>query len=268
MTGPARASGAHGGRGAAGGAYSGGVPWAGRTLTPSPFAGDDGGADPRVAAALGARAAALAAGAPADEGLADVVAALAGTRVFVPGVAVAGATEESSLTGLTTDAGADMAVVSLEAPDGRRAMPVFTSAAALAAWRGAARPVPSEVERAALSATAEGCPLLLLDPGSDGSALLPRPAVEALAQRLPWQPSWRREDVAEVARAAAADEPSVRGVRVERGRRAETAVVLGLAPGLDRAALDALLGRVQQRLAAEPLVATAVDSLELRVVAA
>lgn len=238
-----------------GAADSGGVPWAGRTLVPSPFAGDDGSADPRVLAALAARDA---------TGPAAVVAALAGTRVFVPVVAVSAGEEPSPLTGLATDAGADMAVVTLTAPDGRRALPVFTSTAALSAWDAAARPVPSEVERAALSAVDEGCALLLLDPGSPRPLVVPRPAVEALAQQRRWTPSWDREDVAGAVRAAVAAEPAVAGAAVERGRRAETAVVLALVPGLERPALDALLERVQTRLAASAVVAEGVDSLELR----
>ena len=40
------------------------------------------------------------------------------------------------------------------------------------------------------------------------------------------------------------------------------------APGLDRAALDAVLARVQQLLAADEVVTERVDSLELRVSAA
>ncbi|MEJ5914871.1 SseB family protein [Pseudokineococcus sp. 1T1Z-3] len=239
-----------------GGADSGGVPWAGRTLTPSPFAGDDGAAEPEVVAALAERD---------SHGPAAVVAALAATRVFVPVVAVAAGEEPTATTG---DAGADMAVVTLTAPDGRRALPVFTSTAALAAWRADARPVPSEVERAALSAVDEGCALLVVDLGSERPFVVPRPAVEALAQQRPWTPSWAREDVAAVVAAAVASEGVVTSARVERGRRAETAVVLTLAPGLDRADLDALIQRVQARLAAAEVVAEAVDSLELRVVGA
>ncbi|WP_299037370.1 SseB family protein [uncultured Pseudokineococcus sp.] len=235
------------------------MPWAGRTLTPSPFAGDDGSADAGVVAALAERDA---------TGPAAVVAALAGTRVFVPVVAVSAGEEASPLTGVASDTGADMAVVTLTAPDGRRALPVFTSTAALAAWDAAARPVPSEVERAALSAVDEGCAMLVLDPAAQRPLVVPRPAVEALAQQRSWTPSWEREDVAEAVRAAAEVEPAVASAAVERGRRAETAVVLALAPGLDQPALDALLQRVQDRLATSAVVAEGVDSLELRLTTA
>ena len=76
-----------------------------------------------------------------------------------------------------------MALVTLKAPDGRTAMPVFTSAAALTAWHPEARPVAVYAARAALSAVAEGAELLVLDPGSEFTFVVRRPAVWALAQQ-------------------------------------------------------------------------------------
>jgi hypothetical protein len=48
------------------------------------------------------------------------------------------------------------------------------------------------------------------------------------------------------------------------GTRAEVAVVLTLEPGLDRAALDAVLHRVGEALGADETVTQRVDSVELR----
>jgi len=62
--------------------------------------------------------------------------------------------------------------------------------------------------------------------------------------------------------------PEVRAADAVPGRRAEVAVVVGLAPGLDRDALDGVLQRVGAALAAEGVVAARVDSLEMRVVTA
>jgi len=101
----------------------------GRELPPSsPFAGDDGTADPAVAAALDA----LADGSGSVGGLVD---ALAGTRVLVPvlaeleveDVVVHGGHEH------TVDKEASAGIVALQAPDGRTALPVFTSVATMAA---------------------------------------------------------------------------------------------------------------------------------------
>ncbi len=166
----------------------------GRELPPtSAFARDDGSADPAVAAALAAHGAGTGT-------LADVVAALAGTRVLVPVLAELEAAGTVQVGGHahTVDKEASAGIVALQAPDGRTALPVFSSVAAMAAWRADARPVPTEVARAALSAVDEGWELLVLDAGGPVTALLPRPAVWALAQQAAWRPA--------VVRGAAGDE--------------------------------------------------------------
>jgi hypothetical protein len=235
-------------------ADSAGTPWAGRTLAPSPFAGDDGTTTPALAEALAA--------APVDP--AAVLAALAGARVFVPVVAVAGETDH--VTG--GDAGADMALPVLRAPDGRAALPVFSDVAALARWDAGSRPVPVEARRAALSAVQEQRDLLVLDPSGPVAVVLPRPALWALAQGLPWTPSPRDPQVQAAVAAAAATVPGVASVQCVPGRRAELGVVLGVRPGLDAEGLRALTGAVSAALAADAVVAERVDSLELRVVGA
>lgn len=157
----------------------------GRELPPtSAFSGDDGSADPALQAVLTAHAA-------GDAGVPEVVAALAGTRVLVPVLAEAEATEtvEVARHAHTVDRQASAGIVALQAPDGRTALPVFSSVAAMTAWRADARPVPSEIARAALSAVEEGWELLVLDPGGPVTVLVPRPAVWALAQQVDWRPA-------------------------------------------------------------------------------
>ncbi len=160
----------------------------GRELPPtSAFAGDDGSADPAVAAALTAHGAHPG----GSVSVAAVVAALAGTRVLVPVLAELGSagTVEVSGHAHTVEKEASAGIVALQAPDGRTALPVFSSVAAMTAWRPDARPVPTEVARAALSAVEEGWELLVLDPGGPTTVLLPRPAVWALAQQQAWRPA-------------------------------------------------------------------------------
>ena len=103
------------------------------------------------------------------------MAALAQARLFVPVVAV-------------TEPGADaqMAVLTVTGADGRRALPVFSCVASLARWRPDARPVPVPGSRAALSAVAEGCDLLDLDPAGPVPYRIRRPAVWALGRGLAW----------------------------------------------------------------------------------
>jgi hypothetical protein len=157
-----------------------GVPWVGRDLPSQPYAGDDGRVDPALAEAL----AGFATGAVA---IVEVVRALAAARVLVPVVAVIG--EDHPLpTHTRGDLGAEMAIVTITGADGKRALPVFSSVQTLAGWDADARPVPVESARAALSAVAEGCELLVLDAAGPVPVVVPRPAVWALGQSRVWTP--------------------------------------------------------------------------------
>ncbi|KQR11186.1 SseB family protein [Cellulomonas sp. Leaf334] len=236
----------------------------GRALPPSsPFAGDDGAADPAVAGALAALQ-------DRSGTVRAVVDALAGTRVLVPVLAEL-EVEDVVVHGghaHTVDKEASAGIVALQAPDGRTALPVFTSVATMAAWRADARPVPSDVARAALSAVTEGWEVLVVDPGGPTTVLVPRPAVWALAQQERWRPAVTPEGVdPEVRDAIVAAVTPVTGVVAADavpGTRAEVAVVVTLVGGLDRVGLDAVLVQVNAALAGAELVATRVDSLEIR----
>lgn len=234
-----------------------------RELPPaSAFAGDDGSADPALSAA--------AAAVTHSRGtVQDVVEALRGSRVLVPVVA---RLEQSGVGagGLHVDKEASAGVVALRAPDGRTALPVFSGTATLAAWSTDVRPVPAEGPRAAASALQEGWELLVLDPGGASPVVIPRPAVVALATGAPWRPAVVDgevvRDVRDAVVAAVRGVDGVRGADAVPGRRAEVAVVVQLPPGLDRDALDQVLGRVGAVIAADETVAERVDSVELRVV--
>ena len=253
----------------------------GRELPPaSPFASDDGSADPRLTAVLAAYAAGT--GSVRESVLlADVVAALAPTRVLVPVLAALDALavhEGDEHEGDVHEGGpavekeSSAGIVALRTRDGRTALPVFSSVAAMAAWHQDARPVPTDVPRAARSALGEGWEVVVLDPGGPVTVVIPRPAVVALALGERWLPAVRagavEADVRAAVAAALADVAHVVGVDVVPGRRAEVAVVLALTPGLDRGRLDAVLARVNAALAANATVAARIDSLELRPVGA
>lgn len=243
-----------------------------RSIQPtSQFAGDDGSVDTELAGLL--------------EGYRDgrtplraVVARLAATRVLVPVLAELEAAESVVVDGqeLHVDKEASAGVVALAAPDGRRALPVFTSVDAMRAWRATARPVPVDAPRAALSAVSEDWALLVVDPAGPVPVTVPRPAVWALAQGKEWRPALVPtqdgivvdDEVLAAVRLAAEPVQHVVRVGAQPGRKAEVAVVLALDPGLDRAGLDAVLRQVNARLAASEVVAERVDSLELRIAAA
>lgn len=195
---------------------SAGIPWQGRDLSGGgnplhSFDGDNGLTPDDVAAA--------------EENLlvgeideAQFVATLARQRLFVPviaslgegspGASADGPAEDSAdaLTGghdaddvaATGDKEADISLVTLSAPDGRAAMPVFTSVEAMTAWHSEARPVAAETERIMLAALAEGAELVVLNPGAEVTFVVRRPAVEALAQGSVWTPSYQDAELAEM----------------------------------------------------------------------
>ena len=244
-------------------ADSAGVPWTGRTLPQGGFDGDSGGADPALATALQRRAAGEPADADAD---AEVVAALAGARLMVPVVAVLGVGVEAAHG--TADKQADMALVTLTGPDGQRALPVFSSLESLQQWDSTARPVPVECRRAAMSAVAEGCHVMVVDPAGPVTFVVSRPALWAIGQGRRWLPADRDPEVLaaldEVARAV----PDVVSITAERGHEAELRVVIAVAAGRDRDGVRAVAEEVGRRLQASDVVLERVDGVELAVVTA
>jgi hypothetical protein len=126
-----------------------------RLLRGSEYPDDTGEATPLLAAAL--------AGYAADESrYTDVLAALAGSRVLVPVVAVLGEVELDA-AGLARDKSSDMAAVLLRGVDGRSGLLAFSSTATLSAWNPEGRPVPVPTRTAALSALQEGAAALVVD---------------------------------------------------------------------------------------------------------
>jgi hypothetical protein len=255
---------------------SAGQPWTGRDLTGEGnplhrFDADDGAPDERLEAALEA----LSHGGREEA----VIAALASARVFVPVVA---SLAEGGLGehGFAEDKEADMALVTLSAPDGRKVLPAFTSVARLEAWHAEARPVAVFAPRAALSAVSEGAELLVLDPGAEVTFVARRPAVWALAQQKPWMPSYRDEELVPVVTEAIEGLPPIHSARLEPGKGVPTRdrsgrvltgggpgpelrIVLELAPGLPAETVHGIVTELKNRLASSKRFAEAVDSMEI-----
>ncbi len=126
-----------------------------RRLQGSEYVGDDGSADPALAAVLSGH----------DTGRAsypEVLGVLAGARLLVPVVALLGEVETGE-DGLARDKSSDMAAVLLTGADGRLALLAFTDLTALAAWNPEARPVPVAAHLAAATAVQEGADALVVD---------------------------------------------------------------------------------------------------------
>jgi len=248
-------------------ADSAGFPWAGRTFDShdDAFADDDGLADPAVLAAIAAL--------PAGSSQADVVSALRTARLLIPLVAEAGEVGETP-DGRLVDKTQELSIVTVAGPDGRTVMPAFTSVAAMQAWDATARPIPVESRRVAMAAASEDTQLVVLDPTSASEFVLRRPAVWAIGQDLPWTPCFEDPGVAAAFAASVDGERSVARVELEPGdplgRFAGPELTVGLAlhPGLDRAQVGELVGRLQQRWAGDPVIAERVDSMRVALRAA
>lgn len=134
-----------------------------RSIPDPGFAGDDGGVDPTVAAALAAydRAGEADDSSEVSEHSA-ALAALQDARVLVPVVAVLGEVEYDE-QGLAHDKTSDMAAVLMTGRDGRSALLAFTGTASLTSWNPEARPVPVTVRQAAQAALQDEAAALLVD---------------------------------------------------------------------------------------------------------
>ena len=154
--------------------------FSGRTLAPSAFSDDTGTADPALLSALEAHG-------RGEAAVEHAYGYLLNARVLAPIVAVLGEAEEvpdEQGRNLKRDKNSDMALVTLLAPDGTRALPVFTSVAALIAWNPEARPMPVAFPRACAAAKAENAEIVLVDLGQPSFLEVEPAAVRAFAAVL------------------------------------------------------------------------------------
>ena len=240
---------------------SAGQPWAGRSFTPNPAAGDDGSAP--VAFVEGMRA--FRAG---DLGASGLVDALRDCRFLIPLVAVAG---EEGLTeaGHRVDKTQELSIITVAGPDGRPILPVFSSVAAMTRWRPDARPVPASAQRVALAAASERTDRVVIDARGD-ELVLPRPAVWAIARGTAWLPALDDPEVVEAIAAPAEEHDGVVAVAPVagdpelRGSGPEVLVRLAVAPGFEGEPLRRAIEAMSARWASDPIVAERVDSLAVQ----
>jgi hypothetical protein len=131
-----------------------------RSIPDPGFAGDDGGVDPAVTAALAAYAEGLRRQAPDPHNA--TLAVLQDARVLVPVVALLGEVEHDD-QGLAHDKTSDMAAVLMTGRDGRTALLAFTGSDSLTHWNAEARPVPVPLRQAARAALQDEASALLVD---------------------------------------------------------------------------------------------------------
>ncbi|MFB6676323.1 SseB family protein [Streptomyces sp. NPDC056390] len=215
------------------------------------FSDDDGSADPRLSAALAAWAEDRTAHGP-------VLAALKEARLLVPVVAVLGEVEEDE-NGLRREKTSDMAVPTLKAGD-RKALPAFTSTAALALWDPEARPVAVPLHQALQAAAHEQADTVVIDLAGPVAYELSGAALRAANEGRTTADPLADPAVTEAIRAAVAAEPGV--LRAHLGPGSADGI---LALVLDPSAAPAETARaVAGRIAAdETLRARLVRGLDL-----
>jgi hypothetical protein len=165
---------------------------------------------------------------------------------------------------LAVEKSTDMAAVTLTSPDGQRALPVFSSVAALTRWDPAARPVPVTSARAAQAAVSERCEVMLLDLGAEHAQVLRPSMVWALAQQRDWVPAHEDPAVARSVAAAVRPETAVRSHGLGPGEPAGQGILrieLELEPGLGAQDVQGIATRVGERLATDGELRARVDGL-------
>lgn len=235
-------------------ADSAGVPFGGRVVTGTGFDTDTGVADPELVAALAD---------PSDEH--RLVAAVAAARLLVPVVAEPAEVDESGA--LAVEKQTDMAAVTLVAPDGVRALPVFTSLASLGEWDPQARPVPVTAARAAQAAVSERCDVVVLDVAGPRTVALRPSMVWALAQQREWLPAHEDEQVGRAVAAAVRGQESVVTHRLGPGEPGQGVlrVELELVPGLSAEDVQQVATAIGERLATDGEVRARIDGLAFSV---
>lgn len=224
------------------------------TANPRPLA------DERLVGALAAWRSASSTAVPAAR--AEVLAALLDATVYASVAASSTGEELAAGSGLRAESGAELAVLLLEASDGHRALPVFSTLDELRHWQPDARPVPLTGSQACAAAGDEGAAHVLVDPRGAAFAVEPD---ELVALAAGWVPiagsalSARTGVTPLEAPELPVDDELIRALRValsgEQLRAARLVqgsdgLVLGVTPRspLDPASLAALTQRVADRL--------------------
>ncbi len=212
----------------------------GLTIPKPVFPDDDGSVPPEVERAMTA----YAEGHGVERA---VLTALAGSRLFVPVVAVL--TEAETTGGVRREKESEMALPTLVGDDGRRAVPAFTSVGSLARWRPGARPVAVPARQACQAALDESAGALVVDVAGPVPYVIEGARLALLAAGGTVTGPHDDPDVLAAVHAAVNGVPGITGVKVEPGDQAELAVRFRLAEGADgaRTVRDAA-GRLAERL--------------------
>lgn len=265
---------------------SAGFPWEGRTFDHhgTAFADDEGHTPEEILSAVGKVRSAVSVLTQAQDeqeqrqalhdlaqAHAHMVAASTRSRFLIPLIAEAG---DFGVTpeGKTVEKSQELSIVTVKAPDGRAALPVFSSVAAMEAWNTAARPIPVPGAQVALAAAQENTDIVIIDPGQPATEYaIRRPLLEAFALGEEQVPSWADPNVNRAFEASIRGEAHVTDVVLAPGdpagrlQGAETVVGLALSPGLSQEALQEIVSRLHARWSQDETIAHRADSLSVQI---
>ncbi|WP_166985068.1 SseB family protein [Canibacter zhoujuaniae] len=281
------------GQTAGGSGDSAGFPWAGRSFDHhgTAFANDDGqtpaeyaGARERFIARVAGYTDAVAAADPTlvaqaltrlAEAERKLLAEFAKIRVLIPLVAEGGdfgVTDSGKIVEKTQE----LSIVTVAAPDGRTAMPVFTSTETMRAWDGTARPIPVPVPQAVIAAAQEETPLIVIDPASSATRVGVRaPRFEEIASGKVLLPGWADNQFAKTVQefATSADKRVRFATLMPLDPRldltnVEAELVLGIAPGHSREAVQSIAANISAAWESNTVLSKRIDSVRLKFVPA
>jgi hypothetical protein len=241
---------------------SAGVPWAGRSFDINPYSGDNGEADPNLIETL----AKFRGG---EVGAEQVLSAIGQARLLIPLIANLGESGGGA-HGHQVDKSADLSIVTVLTPDNQRALPVFSSVAAMNHWNPDARPVPNDGRKVALAAASEGNTRLVLDPMSETEFVIRRPGIAAIAQDLPWVVPANNPQVVDFINSVLGEVGQVESLTLVDGDPTckllgqELLVVLYLEPGLTEIELKSLEEDFFAKIASSEQFVELVDSVGVK----
>jgi hypothetical protein len=210
------------------------------------FLADDGSADPAVSVAL----AAYAAGQGSEHA---ALTALAASRLLVPVVAeVAGGDGAAGASGGNHGHGgekaSEMALPTLIGLDGRRAIPAFTSLAAMARWRADARPVPATALGVWQAAAEDSC-AVVIDVGGPVPFAVEGARLAALARGEGPPEPWADPDVRDAVAGVLAGRLEVTAFDLRPGGADHDMVIaLSLTPGQPGGDVTGLAGQIGEEV--------------------
>jgi hypothetical protein len=212
----------------------------------SRFGGDDGSADPAVAAAL----AAFSSGRGSEH---DAVMSLVPSRLLVPVVAAVAddaVPDPAAADAAGGEKASEMSIPTLIGHDGRRAVPAFTSLDTLRRWRQEARPVPTGAADVWAAAAADDC-AVVVDVAGPVPLAIDGARLAALAGGRPVPPPQEDPDVLAAVRAAAAGQAGITGLSLADGAAgSDLMVALSVTPGLPAGAAEQLAGVIAEQVMA------------------